>query len=348
MKLFNAFRRNEGSRKAAGLIAALATLAGLSMGAGSVAAQEVQLRFITSYPFTGPNATVMYGARKFIEEFNKRAKGKANIRFIGGPEVVATFDQLKALQTGQFDMMSTSNQLFRDLQPMHFFNYLPAAEQVAKMKKGGREILQTVTREAAGVTLVMITSPGIPFYLWSKNPIATVADAKGVKVRGFPGVNEQLAGLLGMVTVSVPAPDVFASLRSGILEGAVRDVISVSLLNEGEFMRHHSEVQICSCSAEVYVANPVWDKLPKDVKSIMLDVAVKQEADSLAYLSGRSAEIVKELEKKYGTKTVKGTPELNDIIGRKVGGANMLAAIKDSKHRDDIIRTFDLVPYLKN
>lgn len=342
MKISNAFRR---SRK---LIALGAVLAGLSAGAGPAIAQEMQLRFITGYPFTGPNATVMYGARKFIEEFNKRAKGKANIRFIGGPEVVAPFDQLKALQSGQFDMMSTSSQLFRDLQPMHFIHYLPSADQVATVKKGGREVLQKVTREAAGVTFVMLISPGIPFYIWSNKPIAAVADAKGVKVRGFPGVNEQLVSQLGMVTVSVPATDVFSSLRSGILDAAVRDVISVGLLGEAEYVKNHTEARICSCMAEVFVANPVWDKLSPDLKNLMLDVALKQEADSLRFLSGRSEEAAKEVEKKFGAKVVKGSAELNDIVSRKIGGANMLAAIKDSKHRDEIIKTFGLVPYLKN
>ncbi len=355
MKFLNPFGSREAGRQATSLKARLVALiatagmaAGLTLGSGSAAAQEIQLRWITGYPFTGPNATVMYGARKFIEEFNKRAKGKANIRFIGGPEVVAPFDQLKALQSGQFDMMSTSSQLFRDLQPMHFIHYLPAADQVATVKKGGREILQKVTREAAGVTFVMLISPGIPFYIWSQKPIAQVADAKGVKVRGFPGVNEQLVSQLGMVTVSVPANDVFSSLRSGILNGAVRDVISVGLLGEAEFAPNHTEARICSCMAEVFIANPVWDKLPKDLQALMIDVAVKQEADSFDYLSKRSAEAAKEVEKKFGAKMIKGSPELNDIVGRKIGGANMLAAIKDNKHRDEIMKTFGLVPYIKN
>lgn len=152
---------------------------------------------------------------------------------IGGPEVVAPFDQLKALQTGQFDMMVTSSLFFTDLKGMHFINYITSAEQVRGMPKG-RELLQRVTQEQASVVFVGLATPGFPFYIWSRQskPIATVADAKGLKLRGLPGVNEHLVRVLGMVPTNVPSNEVYSALRSGIIDAAIRDNIKDSKIRD--------------------------------------------------------------------------------------------------------------------
>lgn len=329
-------------------VALLGLLAGLSMGAGSAVAQEVKLTFITGYPFSGPSGNLMYGAKKFIEVFNQRAKGKAQIHFVGGTEVVAPFDQLKALQNGQFDMGSMTSILFRDLKDIYFIHYMSPAEQVAVGKRGGRELLQKITAESAKVTFLMMVSPGLPFYIWSNKPIATVADAKGVKIRGFAGVNEELQRQLGMVTVNVPSSDVLSSLRSGILDATLRDSVSIGVLGEAEHVKNRTEARLCTCMAELYISTATWNKLSGDVKKLMVSVAGEIEPDSLAFLEAWAADNVKVNEKKFGMKVTKGTPQLNDIVGRKISGALMATAIKDSKYRDEIITTFGLAHYLKD
>ncbi|MFN0301983.1 MAG: TRAP transporter substrate-binding protein [Burkholderiales bacterium] len=328
--------------------AVLALLAGIAV-ASPVLAQEVELKLITGFPFDGPGGDRMYGPKQFIERFNQRAKGKARIRLIGGPEVVAPFDQLKALQTGQFDMMVTSSLFFTDLKSMHFINYITSAEQVRGMPKG-RELLQRVTQEQASVAFVGLATPGFPFYIWSRQskPLSTVADAKGLKLRGLPGVNEHLVRSLGMVPTNVPSNEVYSALRSGIIDAAIRDVVSVDLLNEGEFARTRTEARVCDCSSEIYIANPSWNKLSAEVKQLLNDIAGEVERDAFPWLEKRAAQSAQALEKKYGATMTKGSPDLNDTLGRKIPGAMIRDNIKDSKVRDQLISVFELAPYLKD
>src|SRR5438552_1311589 len=84
------------------LMAAAAFAAVAIAWAPSANAQEVEIKLITGFPLEGISGDKVYGAKLFIERFNAKAKGRAHIRVIGGPEVVSPFDQLKALQTGQF------------------------------------------------------------------------------------------------------------------------------------------------------------------------------------------------------------------------------------------------------
>ena len=59
----------------------------------ALAADPVAIRAITAWPLDC-NCVVQY--KRYIEEVNKRGKGKVEIKLLGGPEVVKPFEQLQA------------------------------------------------------------------------------------------------------------------------------------------------------------------------------------------------------------------------------------------------------------
>ncbi len=330
---------------AAAFVFTAAPMASLS----SAQAQEIEIKLITGFPFEGVVGDKMYGAKLFIERFNARAAGRARIRIIGGPEVVAPFDQLKALQTGQFDAMVTTQAYFNELKGLQFVNYLTSDEQVKAMVRGF-EPFQKISREGAGVVFVQLSAPGLPFYIWTREskPIASVADAKGLKLRGLPGVNEQLVRLLGVVPTNMPSNDVYNGLRGGILDGTIRDSLSIEVLNEGEFAKNRTEMRLADFASELYLSAKAWDALPEPVRQLMNSVARETEKETLEWMKVRVQRTNKLLDEKYKVKTVNGSAELNEIIGRKVGGSLIKQIVVGSKYGDELIDKFSLQGYLKD
>ncbi len=335
-------------RKTTAIAGCIMAAACVMLWPAAAQAQEVEIKLITGFPFDGPSGDKMHGAKLFIERFNAKAKGQAHIRVIGGPEVVSPFDQLKALQTGQFDAMVTTQAYFNELKGLQFINYLTSDEQVKAMPKG-YETLQKISRESAGVVFVALTSPGLPFYIWTREgkPIANVADAKGMKIRGLPGVNEQLVRLLGVVPTNLPSNDVYNGLRGGILDGTLRDSLSIEVLNEGEFAKHRTETRVADFASELYLSNKAWDALPPAVRQIMNTVAREVEKETLDWMKPRVERTNRLLADKYKVKTVPGSTQLNDILGRQVGGALIKQIVTGSKYADETIERFALQPYLK-
>lgn len=329
-----------------------ASLAGsvLLAAVPAVQAQEVELRLITGFPLDGKVGDKMHPAKLFIERFNARAKGQARIRVIGGPEVVAPFDQLKALQTGQFDAMISTQAYFNEMKGLQFINFLTSEEQVKAMTMRGHETLQKISREGAGVTFVALASHGNPFYLWTREakPIASVADFKGLKLRGLPGVNEQLVRFLGVVPTNLPSNDVYGALRGGMLDGALRDMLSIEVLNEGEYAKNRTAVRLADFSSEVYITNKAWDALPAPVRQIANEVAREAEKDGLEWMRQRVQGTEKLLADKYRVKVVNGTPELNDILGRRIAGAMIRQTVQGSRHANELVERFGLAPYMKD
>jgi TRAP-type C4-dicarboxylate transport system substrate-binding protein len=315
----------------------------------SAHAQEVEIKLITGFPFDGPSGDKMYGAKLFIERFNAKAKGQARIRVVGGPEVVAPFDQLKALQAGQFDAMVTSQGYFNEMLGLQFINYMTSDEQVKAMPKGYLT-LQKISREGAGVVLVQLSSPGLPFYLWSREakPITTLADFKGLKLRGNASVNAQMAKYLGLVPTNLPSNDVYSALRGGILDGAMRDSLSIEVLNEGEYLKHRSNARLADFSSELYLSNKAWDALSPAVRQIMNTVARETETEALEWMKVRVQRTDKLLTEKYKVKVASSPADVNDIIGRRIGGELIKQIVGGSKYAAELTENFSLQPYLKD
>ena len=74
---------------------------------GFVLAQSpVTIRAIMAWP-NDCNCVSQY--KRYIEEVNKRGKGKVEIKLLGGPEVVKPFEQLQALRGGIADMTHSAS-----------------------------------------------------------------------------------------------------------------------------------------------------------------------------------------------------------------------------------------------
>ena len=312
-------------------------------------AQEVELKLITGFPLEGAVGAKMHPAKLFIDRFNARAKGQARIRVVGGPEVVSPFDQLKALQTGQFDAMITTQAYFNEMKGLQFINFLTSDEQVKSMARG-YETLQKISRESAGVTFVALAGPGNPFYLWTRDakPIATVADFKGLKVRGLPGVNEQLVKMLGVVPTNMPSNDVYSGLRGGLLDGTIRDMLSIEVLNEGEYAKNRTAVRLADFSSELFLTNKAWDALPPAVQQLMNSIARETEKEGNEWMRQRIQRTEKLLTDKYKVKVVNGSPELNEILGRKIPAAMIKQTVQGSKYADELVDRFALQAYMKD
>lgn len=72
--------------------------------------------------------------------------------------------------------------------------------------------------EHKGVALVGLTSHG-PGIIHTKEPISSLADLKGKKIRIGGGVSGAVGEALGVVGVRVPAPKVYETLSSGVADG---------------------------------------------------------------------------------------------------------------------------------
>jgi TRAP-type C4-dicarboxylate transport system substrate-binding protein len=205
--------------------------------AESEATSKIMINAVTCWPITHVGNTYY---KEFIKGVNEKSKGEIEIKLLGGPEVVAVFDQLKAAATGVVDMIHGD--------PNYWAGIVPEGTiaQLAKYKfevKAFREsgILETLTQayiERGKVFFLGSTWIGMPFYIMTKKPVSKLEDIRGLKLRSMGGLSDVLLGEYGASVVKIASAETYEGLQRGIVDGALRNTVSLVEFKEYEVMKN--------------------------------------------------------------------------------------------------------------
>ena len=94
-----------------------AAAAAATLAAGVAAAQETALNAVLFVP---RNTTFGEIFVRFVEHVNREGKGLVQVKLIGGPDAIPTFEQGNAVKTGVVDMASVA--------PTFYTNFCPECD----------------------------------------------------------------------------------------------------------------------------------------------------------------------------------------------------------------------------
>lgn len=131
-----------------------------------------------------------------------------------------------------------------------------------------------LTDEFPGIKVIAVHTHGAGV-LHTKSPVNSLADIKGMKLRGPTRVITQMLGTLGAVPVGMPVPAVPEAVSKGVIDGAVIPWEITLPLKMRELVGNHTEF---SGDRGLYTATFVfamnqasYDKLPDDLKKVIDD-----------------------------------------------------------------------------
>ncbi|WP_439589815.1 TRAP transporter substrate-binding protein [Hydrogenophaga sp.] len=239
------------------------------------------------------------GGKHKIKVFNKGALGTEK----------ETIDQVKigALEMTRVNI-SPMNSICQKTQVPTMPFLFSSVEHMRKTLDGpiGEEILKSC--EDQGYV-------GLAFYdsgarsLYSKKPIKTVADVKGLKVRVQQSeLWVALIGAMGGNATPMPFGEVYTGLKTGLIDAAENNIPSYESTKHYESAKYYSRTEHSMAPEMLLMSKVVWDKLPKAEQDMVRSAAREsvafqrrkwdeQEAKSLAAVKAGGAEIA-EVDKK--------------------------------------------------
>ncbi len=239
------------------------------------------------------------GGKHKIKVFNKGALGTEK----------ETIDQVKigALEMTRVNI-SPMNSICQKTQVPTMPFLFSSVEHMRKTLDGpiGEEILKSC--EEQGYV-------GLAFYdsgarsLYSKKPIKTVADVKGLKVRVQQSeLWVALIGAMGGNATPMPFGEVYTGLKTGLIDAAENNIPSFESTKHYESAKYYSRTEHSMAPEMLLMSKVVWDKLPKAEQEMVRSAAKEsvafqrkkwdeQEAKSLAAVKAGGAEIA-EVDKK--------------------------------------------------
>lgn len=108
-------------------------------------------------------------------------------------------------------------------------------------------------------------------YVYCKEPLRTVADFKGKKIRGMGYYDSLAFEGLGAAGMSIPWDEAFMSVQRGVVDGLVTAVVAYESMGFSDYCQYINKwpVHGASCAAMIIVNGKAFDALPEDLKPIV-------------------------------------------------------------------------------
>jgi TRAP-type mannitol/chloroaromatic compound transport system substrate-binding protein len=204
------------------LAAGLTLAAGSTLAAPAIAQTQPSLRWRLTSSFPKSLETIYGGGEFFAERVSKLTDGKFNIRVFAAGDIVPAFQALDAVQQGTVELCHTATYYYvgKDF-TMGFGTALPfgltTRQQNAWMyHAGGVDTLNAFFKDY-GVIGFPAGNTGAQMGGWFRNPVNTIADFKGLKMR-IPGLGGQVMARIGAVPQALPGGDIYPALERGAID----------------------------------------------------------------------------------------------------------------------------------
>jgi tripartite ATP-independent transporter DctP family solute receptor len=203
----------------------LTVIAAAGMGGSVAAQQKIVIKVAHHAPVTYPYQD---GALKFKEVAERLSNGRLDVQVFGGAQLGGERDLLEGIRLGTLHMAVGAGAL-ANFAPAYNVVQLPFLiknqEHMVKIAEGpaGKLLAQRI-EEQGGYKVLGYFSTGDSGIQTVKAPVRTPADLKGVKIRVMenPALIESMRAL-GANPTPMPFPEVYTSMKQGVVEGATID-----------------------------------------------------------------------------------------------------------------------------
>ncbi len=289
-----------------------AALLGLGIAPVALAAPAVQaqarrtLDMVTTWPRGLPGLAT--AAERFAQAVNDMSGGALAINYFAAGEKVGAFDSFDAVRNGSVDMYHAAEYYWQGRDKAYnFFTTVPfgftAQEFSTWIQVGGGQELWDELSGEFGLKSFMCGNTGVQMGGWYANPIRSLEDMKGLKIR-IPGLAADIFRALGAEPVSLPGGAIPAALFSGEIDA----VEWVGPYNDLEFGVHKvlqnymfpgfHEPGTC---AALSINARVWNSLDAQQQAVIATACAAENRRMLAEYSARSGAALEQMKVEYGT-----------------------------------------------
>jgi tripartite ATP-independent transporter DctP family solute receptor len=213
-----------------------------------------------------------------------QTKGRLGVRVYPSGTLGTEKDNIEQLKLGALDMMRINVGPLNSVVPETTVTVLPfvfrSTEHMRKVLDGpiGDEILAAMESQGL-VGLAFYDSGARSFY--SKKPIRTVADAKGLKVRVQQSdLFVSMIEALGANPTPMPYGEVYTALKTGIVDAAENNWPSYESSRHFEAAKYYSLTEHSLAPEVLVFSKKIWDGLSKEDQALIRKAA----RDSVPYM----------------------------------------------------------------
>lgn len=248
----------------------------LALPGAALAQNATAWDFATAYPafnFHSKNNA------EFVKDVEAATQGKVKITPHFGASLFKMPEIKRAVQTGnaqlgEFFLVSFQNEaaiLGADGLPFLVSGY----EQAWKLYQAQKPALEKILDKQGQVLLYSIPWP--PQGIYTKKPVASAADLKGMKWRVYSPTTARIGELLGAQPVTIQEAELSQALATGVVEGLITSSATGADNKLFEHLKYYYNVQAWIPKNAVTVNKKAFAALDKATQEAVLKAAAAAE-----------------------------------------------------------------------
>ncbi|GAA1742801.1 TRAP-type C4-dicarboxylate transport system, substrate-binding protein [Dietzia kunjamensis subsp. schimae] len=119
------------------------------------------------------------------------------------------------------------------------------------------------------IKLLFTWTPSTNYHLVCKEPVNSLEEARGKRVRSGGAFNYGEIEALGMVPVTLPTGEIYEGLQRGVIDCSLANGKIMIALGLWEVAKHYVDIPFSSYTQYVIMNKNVWDKLPEDARQVI-------------------------------------------------------------------------------
>ena len=290
---------------------ALATVAWIGV-AGAASAERWDMP--TAYPETNFHTE---NAKKFAACVKDGTKGAIEIVVHANGSLFKGSDIKRAVQTGQAPIGERLLSAHENENPLFGFDAVPflaaSYEASEKLLQAARPKLEALLDKQNLVLLYTVPWP--PQGIYTKKPLKSAADMKGVKFRSYNAATARMAELMGAVPVQIEAAELSQALATGVVESFISSGSTGYDIKVWEHLKYWYDTQAWLPRNSIFVNKAAWNGLKPEQQKVFRDCAAKAEAEGTARSKELAGWYIEQLRAK-GMTIEPPSPELKADLAR--------------------------------
>ena len=265
-------RSNATKVLAVGLVSALCAVPSLA------AAAETVLKAITYAPLSKVEDSMVI-FKRWVDKVNTVGKGEIRVELLGGPEVFPVSDQINALSKGLVDAVMTFS-VHTPIVPEIDTSGLSDITPTEERNNGYLDLLDKA-HEKINVKVVGRTATQSGFYIFSKQPIRTLADFKNVKIRSHSGY-DPLFKKVGAIPIGMNISEIYGALERGIVSAAPYPIFVYDMGLQEVTKFALADAFWPSHTTFIYINLKKFNSLSPKQQAILVNAQIENEKDMAA------------------------------------------------------------------
>jgi TRAP-type C4-dicarboxylate transport system substrate-binding protein len=206
------------------------------------------------------------------EELEKRTNGQVKVDVVSLPELGLTgFELVRVTRSGLVDVADVIFAYVAGdvpaIEGVDLPGLFPDLETSVKAHVAFMPVIKKNEDKLGGVVLGGYLWPGQ--YIFSRKPVRSPADLKGLKIRVYGTAQTEFANALGMEPVSIAFAETYTALERGTVDAAFTGTYPGFALKFYEVTKFLVDVNHGPVAGALVVSKRTWDKLSPDLRALL-------------------------------------------------------------------------------